>query len=263
MSSILPNHLSTLNAHERDKNISFEEIGHVYTVCGERGTYTSVTTFIHKLFPTFDTTKIIDTIINSKKMSDPKYKYYGKTKEDILEDWENNKNIASTAGTKMHYDIECYFNGIKNENNSIEYSYFKKFVADFPELTPYRTEMMIYYEEYKLSGSIDCIFTLPDGTIHIYDWKRCKSIEYESFGNETAVIPCLNHLPNSNFHIYSLQLNLYKTILEDKYGKKVSGLYLVCLHPENAYKTYDRIQVPFLDKEIRGALEWWKEKNQL
>jgi len=54
---------------------------------------------------------------------------------------------------------------------------------------------------------------------------------------------------------------MYKTILEEKYGKKVTGLYLVCLHPENPYKTYDRIDVPFLDEEIRELLAWWKAND--
>ena len=65
-----------------------------------------------------------------------------------------------------------------------------------------------------------------------------------------STTPCVKHLPDSNFWHYSLQLNIYRGILERKYGKKISGLYLVCLHPNNMYKTYDRIPVPFLDKEI-------------
>jgi hypothetical protein len=38
--------------------------------------------------------------------------------------------------------------------------------------------------------------------------------------------------------------------LEHKYGKKVTALYLVCMHPENKYKNYQLIEVPFLDKEM-------------
>jgi len=51
-------------------------------------------------------------------------------------------------------------------------------------------------------------------------------------------------------------LNVYKTILEKKYDKKISGLYLVCLHPNQ--KTYDRIEVPFLDKEMNDLFEYRK-----
>jgi hypothetical protein len=62
-------------------------------------------------------------------------------------------------------------------------------------------------------------------------------------------------MPDTNFWHYSLQLNLYKTILEEKYGKKVTGLYLVCLHPDNVSRTYDRIEVPILENEMRDLLD--------
>lgn len=260
MSKPTPDFLAKLNAHERDKYIEFDEGPHIYTVHGQQG-YTSVTTFIHKLFPHFDADAIIKKLLSSKKMSDPSYKYYGMTKEQIIKDWDTNRDEAANAGTKMHYDIECYFNNINNKNESIEYEYFQRFRNDFPELKPYRTEWTVYYEEYKLSGSIDMVFENPDGTLQIYDWKRCKSIEYEAYGNKTSIVPCLDHLPDTNFWHYSLQLNLYKTILEAKYGKKVTGLYLVCLHPENCYKTYDRIEVPFLAKEIKDVLEWYMREK--
>ena len=39
-----------------------------------------------------------------------------------------------------------------------------------------------------------------------------------------------------------------------KYGKKVTDLYLVCLHPDNAYKTYERIKVPVLEEEMQDLM---------
>ena len=108
------------------------------------------------------------------------------------------------------------------------------------------------------------IFENPDGTIQIYDWKRCKSIEYEAYGDSRAITPCIAHMPDSNYWHYSIQLNMYKMILEEKYGKKVTGLYLVCLHPDNPYKNYDRIEVPILTEEIQELLSWWQEtKNNI
>jgi hypothetical protein len=112
---------------------------------------------------------------------------------------------------------------------------------------------MVYYEEYKLSGSIDMIYENPDGTLQIYDWKRCKEIKYENFG-KMAQTKCIQHIPDSNFWHYSIQLNTYKTILEHKYGKKVTGLYLIFIHPDNPCKNYERIEVPFLEKEIADLL---------
>jgi CRISPR/Cas system-associated exonuclease Cas4 (RecB family) len=266
--SPLPDFLAKKNIHPRDEFITFDEGPHIYTVHGELG-YTSVTTFVHKHFPSFDSDRIIANILKSPRhKTDPTYKYYNQTKEEIELAWEINRNQASGAGTKMHYDIECYFNELPVENDSTEFKYFQNFCKDFVDshdgLKPYRTEWMVYYEEYKISGSIDMIFENPDGTIQIYDWKRCKSIEYEAFGDSRAITPCIAHMPDSNYWHYSIQLNMYKMILEEKYGKKVTGLYLVCLHPDNPYKNYDRIEVPILTEEIQELLSWWQEtKNNI
>lgn len=267
----VPDTLAKKNAHPRDAFITFDEGPHIYTVHGEQG-YTSVTTWNHHHFPKFDADSIIDTMFRGRKMRDPTYKYYGMTREQILADWDANRDAAAGAGTKMHYDIECYYNGLTVENDSVEYSYFQRFVRHMGanvegtgELVPYRTEWMIYYEELKLSGSIDMIFENPDGTIQIYDWKRCKEISYENGFGKTAITSCISHLPDTNFWHYALQLNTYKTILEAKYGKTVTGLYLVCLHPDSAYKTYDRIEVPFLEKELADlfALRRLQVENEI
>ena len=103
-------YLANKNRHPRDAFISFKEENHEYTVMGEKG-YTSVTTFVHKHFPHFDNESIINNILSSKRINtDPTYKYYEMTKEQILADWETNRNSAAEAGTKLHYDIEAYFN---------------------------------------------------------------------------------------------------------------------------------------------------------
>jgi ATP-dependent exoDNAse (exonuclease V) beta subunit len=244
--------LAQKNAHPRDAAITFDEGPHLYYIDGKGG-YTSVTTWNHSHFGHFDADAIIDGM-QRKIENDPTYKYYKMSRAEIKRDWDRNRDAAAQAGTKMHADIENYWNGLPVQNDSIEYGYFLKFVADFPELKPFRTEWMVYYEEYMLAGSIDMIFENPDGTLQIYDWKRSKEISYEAFGNKTAVTPCIADMPDCNFWHYTLQLNVYKTILEHKYGKKITGLYLVCLHPDYAYKTYERIAVPVLTKEMDDLL---------
>ena len=255
-----PTYLAERNPHPRDEFITFDEGPHIYTVHGD-SSFTSVTTWNHRHFPHFDSDAIIARILKNKRQNDPTYKYYGKTKEQIQADWDKNRDEAAAAGTKMHYDIECYFNNMNVVNESTEYSWFLKFVQDYPELKPFRTEWMVYYEELQLSGSIDMIFENPDGTLQIYDWKRCKEIAYDNSFGLAALTPCISHLPDTNFWHYALQLNIYKKILELKYGKVVTDLYLVCLHPDSTYKTYDRINVPILEKEIADLFE--VRKNEI
>jgi ATP-dependent exoDNAse (exonuclease V) beta subunit len=255
--------LAKLNAHERDPYIEFDEGPHIYTVKGEGG-YTSVTTFVHSHFEHFDAEAQAKTIVKGKKMSDPTYKYYGMTEEQITTLWNSKGKIASEAGTKLHYDIECYWNGWESKNDSVEYGYFLQFVKDFqaknPGVEPYRTEWMVYYEDYKLSGSIDMVFENPDGTLRIYDWKRCEEIPTEGFRGKCAKTECIRHLTDAKFWHYALQLNTYKTIIEAKYGKTVTELCLVRLHPDDAYKSYELLPVPFLEKEMRDLFEFRKSQ---
>ena len=85
-------YLKNINKHPRDENISFEEGPHIYTVMGERGTYTSVTTWVHKNFEHFNADKAIDKILQNPKINDPSYKYYGLNREQIKRSWDEDNN---------------------------------------------------------------------------------------------------------------------------------------------------------------------------
>jgi ATP-dependent exoDNAse (exonuclease V) beta subunit len=140
--------------------------------------------------------------------------------------------------------------GIPPPNLSEEWDFFLKFIKDNPDLKPYRTEWTIYHEELKLAGSIDMVYENPDGSLKIYDWKRSKEISKINNFNKYAITECVSHLQDANYWHYSLQLNTYKAILEEKYGKKVTDLYLIRLHPNNEKKSYDLIKCADLSQEI-------------
>ena len=248
-------HLKNLNPHERDQRIEFDEPTHVYTIDGDSG-YTSVTTWNNIHFEHFDADQIIRNMMNSPKW--PTNKYYGKTPDEIKALWNKNRDESASAGTKLHYDIECFYNKSHVENTSIEYQYFKNFLEEFPELNsrPYRTEWTVFHEEWRLAGSIDMIFENEDGTLQIYDWKRCKDIRKTSQWGKFAITPCIEHIPDTNYWHYCLQLNIYKAIIESKYGKKVTDMYLVCMNPENKKKNYERIAVANLQEELNELMIW-------
>lgn len=249
--------LAKLNKHPRDANIIFDEGPHIYTIHGVSD-YMSVTTWNHSHFPHFDPDAIIDKMMKGKRWH--LSKYYGMSREEIKKTWDTNGTEASDAGTKMHHDIECFYNNVttEKENTSIEYSYFLNFVKDFPHLKPYRTEWMIYDEELKFAGSVDMLFQNEDGTLDIYDWKRSKGISKENIW-ETSRTECINHLPNSNYWHYSLQLNTYKAILEKNYNVKIKEMYLVCLHPINENNNYQRIKVEDMTDDINELFDLRRE----
>ena len=251
------NYLANKHIHPHDSHITFDEGPHIYTIDGD-SSYTSVTTFNHRHFEPFNANKIIQNMMRSKNW--PNSKYYGQTPKQIKAGWEENRDTAATAGTNMHYDIECFYNNIEPSNNSIEYEYFQAFANDYQHLKPYRTEWMIYDKELQLAGSIDMIFENPDGTLSIYDWKRCKEIKKSPSWNKFSKTECIEHIPDTNYWHYCLQLNTYKAILEKNYNKQIKEMYLVCLHPENKNRSYQRIKVVELNKEIASLFDLRKEQ---
>lgn len=250
-----PTYLENLNKHERDSHISFDEGPHIYTIDGDSG-FTSVTKWNHSHFPHFNSDKIIKNMMKSHKWTESKY--YGMTAYEIKALWRKNGKEASEAGTKMHYDIECFYNKQPVQNDSIEFKYFMDFHKATIDLKPYRTEWMVYDKELKLAGSIDMTFENEDGSIDIYDWKRSKEMKKTNTW-ESATTECINFIPNANFWHYSLQLNTYKAILEKNYGKTIRYMYLVRLHPNNPNQSYILYKVPNLCDSIKELFELRKK----
>lgn len=247
--------LKTINGHPRDDAIWFDEEPHKYYVNGVCDNI-SATTLIHEYGEKFDADKIINNMMKSKKWTESKY--FGMTADEIKQLWKDNGADAAVLGTKMHKSIENFWNGLPPDNDSKEYNMFLKFKEDHPELMPYRTEWEVYQEDYGICGSIDMIFINEDDSISLYDWKRCKDIEKNNKYGKKCLNP-VKHLPDTNYWHYSLQLNLYKFILESKYGKTVRDMHILCMHPNN--DSYQKFEISNLQKEIKDLLEDYKQKK--
>ena len=270
--------LQSRNKNERDDLIKFYAKGHKYEIITDPKTnYTSVTKWNHSHFPKFDQDAIIEKIFKSKGWG-PENKYWGQTAEQIKASWKANGESSAGAGTKLHEEIEHFMNNgnlnlnsaythkdlwenYKNDPNrgiipyTAEWEYFLQFINDYPDMKPYRTEWMIFDEDLKIAGSIDMVYENPDGTLSIYDWKRSKDISKINGWDNFAKNPLISHLHDTNFWHYALQLNTYKAILERKYGKTVTKLCLVRLHPDNQEETYELLDVPILTKEMEDLFE--------
>jgi hypothetical protein len=243
--------LCDINPHPRDSRVRFVEDTHVYYVDGSCEGYVSCTTFIHKLFDQFDADKIIAKMMNSKNW--PASAYYGMTPDEIKAQWDANRDAAATAGTLMHANIENYYNGLEHDETSKEWQLFCKFKEDHKTLIPYRSEMIVFAEDLKIAGSIDMLFVVPsdpDGYI-IADWKRSKQIKHENRWQK-GTHPITADLDDTNHNHYSLQLAIYKYLLQNYYGMRINGAFLVVLHPRQ--DTYMRIDVKNLDDRVEAIM---------
>jgi ATP-dependent exoDNAse (exonuclease V) beta subunit len=221
--------LATINAHPRDAHISFIDETHVYYIHGSSDGYLSTTTLVHKMFPHFDADLIIKKMMNAKKW--PNSPYFGMTAEAIKKQWNDNGKQAADLGTKMHANLEDFFNGLPHETDTKEFEMFQQWHSEH-KYEPYRTEWIVYDEDSKICGSVDLLVKDPneEGAILIYDYKRSKEIKFDNYFQK-GIHPLTSHLPDCNFYHYSLQLYIYRHMLETLYGQKVNGCFLLVLHP--------------------------------
>lgn len=268
--------LATVNSHPRDQLIRFYSNGHRYDIsCDTTSKYISVTTWAHSHFPKFDADGIIQKMMNGKNWNS-KNKYWGMTPDQIKASWKTAGQNSCVSGTNLHERIENFMNcdaltaGYCNqellthqlncsqeplEQEPIEWQHFIRFMESVPDLKPYRTEWMIFDEYLKIAGSIDMVFENPDGTLSIYDWKRCKDISQTNDWNKYATNELIGHIPDTNYWHYSLQLNIYKAILERRYEKTIKDLFLVKLHPEDANNNFELIPLPILSEDIQNLFD--------
>lgn len=226
------------NKHPLDSTISFRASDHLYIVNGV--CLESVTTFVSSCFPKFNTE------LHAKQKAGA----LGISVQEVIEMWERKGKESRDLGTAMHKKIENYYQGIDSANDDA-FNLFRIFANNI-KLVPYRTEWAVYDWEYKLAGTIDFV-DYQNGEYTIYDWKRSDKIiasgmpiktnKYGEKGNYP-----LEHIDNSPYYHYALQLSLYKFILDRNYGIKVDKLRLGIFHP-----TYNKpylLEVPYLENEI-------------
>ena len=251
--------LHVLNKHPRDIYIVFEEIAHKYTVKGDSN-YTSVTTFIKKFFNEFNADAVISKM---QRFGSFAKKYGSKTAQEVKDEWKNAGLKASTRGTALHKYIENFYNGIDEPVDELNYEIdmFYDFVRQTRALTPYRTEWYIWDEKHKIAGSIDMLFR-PNpiqypNVVAIYDWKCSKEIK--SVNRYEKGRSPIEHLDDCNKNHYSLQLNLYKYILETNYNLSVAEMYLVIIHQNR--ESFGLIPIADMQKEIRLMLKTYSSSE--
>lgn len=242
------------NEHARDKRIRFYPEPHIYEIDGV--TAQSVSTIVSRFFPEFDVfhwsrVKAIERI--QQEGGELTEENIQKVATEIAQEWKNRADAASRAGTFLHEQIEKFYLQRPYEQPE-EFPLFQQFVEAHGNLEPFRTEWRVFDERKSIAGTIDLIVKNGDG-FDLYDWKRSKKIINPINGatitrnDYQRGIGELKHLDDTSFNRYSIQQNIYRTILETRYGLTVNQMYLVVIHPN--YDKFYKIPVDRLDEEVK------------
>ena len=271
-------YLAIQNAHERDEKLSFDEGSHTYYNPMIDAPIISVTTFAKSFFDEFDAKANAERIV-AKPLNKQKKELRGLSVQQILDMWAAKGLEARTKGTHMHLMCEHYVNGAINSFDINEpylqatFEQLKAFTKAHRHYIPFRTEWRVW-SSIGVVGTIDAVYihprtaqeakraaARPPGRARsqekvlyatIFDWKRAQRITKFAFNRQCGK-GALSRMPDSNFYHYSVQLNMYRWILETSYQNvfwqgecydriEIVSMFLVAMH--DLKKNYAKFEVP-------------------
>jgi len=246
-------------ATSKDRNtrgieINFNEANHKYwsIINGKEIVYTSGTTFVNKFLPKFDPDGSI------LKQSAAKQ---GVTPYELQKTWNENKRQSAKYGTRIHESMEDMMLGRKLRNKPMDdrekivFNVARKAADKLLErLDILGIEKIIFDEDLKLAGTIDLLArSRKDGSIYILDYKTNKDLgidnKWRKFG-----LPPIEHIADTNYGHYMMQLNLYRYLLmKSGYVDKSETVNMALIHI-----TEQRTQTHLIDEketEIKNMIK--------
>jgi hypothetical protein len=254
---------------ETFKKVKFYEKDHKYKINGELCKY-SVTTLLKNYAEEFDSAGVAKNVAFKQ----------GRPVEDILKEWNFKKEYACFKGTDFHKYVENFLNKkfVSLDMDGFHYMLFQEgqesdaekkkeqyretmrfMVKNFLNFYKWydesyyciRSEFVVGDVDSKICGTIDNLsYNRKTKNLSIFDYKTNQSIKTEGFNGKT-MLNGLSHLQDCELSKYSLQLHIYKKIVEKNSGYKVDDLYIVWF-PEN--KDFQIIKTLDLEKEAEFIL---------
>jgi hypothetical protein len=225
-------------------DIVFHEDEHKYTYNGYE--CRSVTTLLK------DYKHIFDDVLIAGKYA----KKHGMELIDVLKNWDQIREKSGTIGTEVHKYAEMKFLQKAYIPHWYEYdppmqllTYVDNFYQDTKnKLIPVKLEFVIGSFDKRLCGMIDKLFwNVKAKELQIWDYKTSKKIETSSpFKNKMR--NGLQHLDDCEYNTYSLQLGIYKKIIETECQIKLGNSYICWLNAEN--DNYKVIKTAGMEQEV-------------
>lgn len=252
---------SLLIWHKFTSCYNFEESTHSYYYLGNRVRY-SVTQFIHKFFEEFDSEGI------SKRYAEK----HGLDQQEVLKSWDEAGKVSALAGTIIHSYLE---NAKRGKTFEIDYSQAIK--EDLYEEVKERVEILLpkartFHKdtlnklfpiqlEYTvgiddiIAGNIDMLcWNEKAQEFQIWDYKNLKQFTTTNYFGKRCK-HSFGHLPDSHLAKYSIQLNMYKAILQRVLGVKIGKCYLVHFDYTIKDDTFEIYECLDLQKECEIELD--------
>jgi len=228
--------------------VEYHDEPHKYYV-GEKGLI-SVTGLLHEYVEEFE----------EDYWSEIKAKEYNLTTKEIVRAWKFINEKGTIKGSAIHdytenlflnkvfeYPKEKILNKFGFDPIWIEYQMTKKHVNAFYEATrgkliPIKTEFVVYDKKTFIGGMIDMLFyNIKAKEFQLWDWKTNKDFTKKT---NRRLKYQLYLLDDSDITIYSLQLELYKQIIERNTSIRLGKSYIVWFsHNNSNYEVIETIDM--------------------
>lgn len=231
-----------------DKDITLDEAQHNYSLESDPSiTFTSCTSFIKYFFEPFDRIGIANNLVAHHP------KYMGMMPHELAETWD----LKAEEGTLIHNEIDEYIKygkPPKSDKSILAVNWLEGYKNGKHKLL---SEVVVYSKELQLAGTVDLlVYDKINNTFEIFDWKTSRKIDKNSFKNKKGITPATSKLMDCNYIHYSLQLSLYRYLLEEYYNVSVSKTTVVhlnetttVLHESEYYKSEIEEMLKY-DREI-------------
>ena len=236
----------------------FYEKDHYYTYSGKRVKY-SVTQFIDTKHIKFDKENLSKYVAQRDNL----------TQKEVLDLWDKASKIACDVGTLIHirseqlsnnkiidlnfsnYNSSPFIEEIKCRLNKLIPLQDNFFIDIHNKLIPIKTEFTVGYEDI-IAGNIDLLaWNIKDEEFQIWDYKTNKEIKTEN--KYQKLLDEFNFLDDCEFNKYSIQLGIYKELIQRRLNIKIGKCYLVWFNEHNTnYKLFKCLD---LQESINQALD--------
>jgi hypothetical protein len=250
----------TKEQYLQELNKAFEDFkfyseDHHYEYKGQR-VGMSVTRLIEEYTNEFDSETIAERVATRDN----------KTVSQVLMEWQYKNDFSKVKGSTCHEYAQCLWNKTKfernNFDNSLEYhdavdkieKQADNFYKDYQDrLEHLADEFVIGSEEYDIASAIDHIFInkATNGLV-LVDYKTNTDIYKNEKYAKPMKVP-LQHLKDTTLNHYSIQLSIYKYLVEKYTSLKFEEMFIVWFSEQE--ENYKIIEVSYLKEEVEKILE--------
>ena len=238
----------------RQNEIVYKDDTHQYF--GENNKeYSSVTRIVQSIKVPFDRNTM--SLMMARSIAKETGVTVDKAQQELLSEWESNKNNSTDKGNYVHDGLEEYVRTgkvMEGLEEPVKYmqNVFKQYYRFYPEV-------ILFSHEHKVAGRTDMALQRQKNDRPVLDFidyktNASKGIQFDSISRKEGILKHYNrfclapfeYFESCNYNDYSLQLSIYAFLAMTTLNVRIGKLAIV-FFDNNFHPTY--IPVPFMYHE--------------